>query len=80
MKVLAYRRWDSDRCPRCGTFPADWLDERGRVKLDPPHGARRVKCYGCQEIHEIQQDLGDDPTVRVVMGPPLHPDERAAWR
>lgn len=35
------------RCPHCGTFPDDYLDEEGKQKDIPPNIPYSIRCYGC---------------------------------
>lgn len=39
--------FEAKRCPHCGTFPEDYLDEDGRQKDTPPHVPMAFRCYGC---------------------------------
>lgn len=77
-KAIAYRRWDSARCGQCGTFPDEWLDERGRVMADPPWEPEVVSCEGCRQIDETRKQIADEgvPGLQVRLVPP-RPDEES---
>lgn len=67
-KALAFQRFESARCPQCGTFPNAWLDDAGRLLPDPPFEAELVACYGCRAVAEVQdraqQEAPDDSGLR----------------
>jgi hypothetical protein len=75
-KLLAFRQWNADRCPGCGTFPNDWINDLGRLVDDPPFEAYAIACNGCRAIDMTQRDLPkDDPGYRVKLRTvSLHPD------
>lgn len=69
MNVIAYRMRESKRCPSCGTFPDEWLDDKGRVLMHAPYEAELVACQGCRELAVVQEevDKAKDPGVRAVL-------------
>jgi hypothetical protein len=73
-KALAYQRWTAARCPQCGSFPDEWLDERGRLLIDPPYEAEIVSCNGCRAVAEVQEEAHrhdpDDKGLRVRLTVP----------
>jgi hypothetical protein len=50
--AIAYREYEASICPRCGTNPADWLDEKGELVEPPPYLVTSVRCYGCVSLEE----------------------------
>lgn len=51
-KAISYMQWKKKFCPRCGTDPAEWLDERGRTVEPPPFVATTNVCHGCATLEE----------------------------
>lgn len=37
-----------ERCPRCQTFPEDWVDDEGFPLERPRFMAMQLRCHGCE--------------------------------
>lgn len=61
--ALAYERWQAERCPRCGTFPAEWLDDKGKFLEDEPYEVIAHECPGCDLLkrHEHHENTRSKP-------------------
>jgi hypothetical protein len=64
-KAIAYQRWMSEQCPRCGTREADWKDDRYAYVVHTHH------CPGCEllETEGRQEEEEREPGVSVVLLP-----------
>ena len=76
--ALAWRRWEAQRCPSCGTRRQDWWDDAGRPRMDPPLEAITDRCGGCHALElardSIAEGEGKGVHVRFRAAPP--PDRR----
>jgi hypothetical protein len=63
-KALAWMLYERSRCPRCGTFPEEWLDEDGRNVEPPPYYLRTRACLGCATLEPIEDRLRKDKRDR----------------
>ena len=57
LKVLAYMQWKGSICPNCGTRNEDWVDERGRLLDEPKYEAATYKCYGCEQLDMLREQI-----------------------
>jgi hypothetical protein len=57
------------RCPGCGTYPEEWMDDRGIPKNPPPYVIDDKRCYGCLTIqeHKSREDVKND-TAGLLVG------------
>lgn len=57
---MAYTIRERNRCPRCGTFPDKWLDERRRENIaNPPYQLRKDHCWGCENMEMERKQIPD---------------------
>ncbi|MEM9611144.1 MAG: hypothetical protein AAGA99_27305 [Actinomycetota bacterium] len=59
-QALEWKRHHAELCPRCGTNPKDWRDERGRHLDPPPFEAKAVHCFGCDEVDALYESIKSD--------------------
>jgi hypothetical protein len=57
--AMEYELHSGERCPGCGTFPSDWLDEKGQHKEPQPFLAHTVNCLGCEALAEARDKIPD---------------------
>lgn len=58
-KVLAFRRWERDLCPRCATREKDWFGDDGEPLVPAPLEAVLRRCPGCAEVGRLQSFAQD---------------------
>jgi len=56
-KLIAWLIYSKSRCPRCGSFPDDWVDSEGKEVEPPPMYVHSRKCVGCANIRSIEDRL-----------------------
>lgn len=56
-KAVAYEWLLREQCPRCGTLPEDWVDERNRPLDEPVWAAVARHCHGCDEMERLQEKV-----------------------
>jgi len=64
-KALQWALAEGQKCPHCGTVPADWLDANGRYVFPDPYVVRVNACVGCQILEEEKkaaEKTGEDMT------------------
>ncbi len=57
--AIEYELHNAERCPHCGTFADEWLDDKGRHKEPQPYIAHTVNCLGCEAIAESRERIPD---------------------
>jgi uncharacterized Zn finger protein len=70
-KALAWLVHENSKCPGCGQFPEEWIDEQGRIKIPTPKIARAITCYSCATVQERQRavDNNDRETTYISLVP-----------
>jgi len=59
-KALAWMLHEGEKCPGCGTFPSEWLDDEG-YPVDPePYDPKSLLCVGCKTLAEKQEEIPED--------------------
>lgn len=62
-KAIAWMLDQSSRCPGCGTYPSDYLDDDG-LPVDPPPGyANSVRCLACKRIKELREEVPEEESA-----------------
>lgn len=59
-KALAWMEYERTRCPRCGTFPDEWLDEEGIPHDVDPYQVYSVRCLGCVTMGDEMEAAKND--------------------
>lgn len=67
--AVAFMLWSerdkAERCQRCGTKEADWVDPvSGKELRDPKWRAVVRRCVGCGELQEVESEDVDDGRPR----------------
>lgn len=52
--ALAWMLDKAEKCGRCGSYPGEWVDEKGRKVQPPPMFARTHQCLGCVTIRATE--------------------------
>ncbi len=56
-KALSWLIHENSKCPGCGQFPSEWVDEEGRIRIPTPMVARAIACYACATVQERQRGI-----------------------
>lgn len=59
-KAISYTAWKGKFCQKCGTDPAEWLDENGEAVEPPPYVAVTHICLGCATLEEQRETVPKD--------------------
>jgi hypothetical protein len=77
-KAIAWALHKGQQCKQCGTFPDEWLDEKGMPVDPPPYMAGSEICLGCAELDAKRKELPDgrETQYRLHLRPwrPQEPD------
>lgn len=80
-KVLAWQLYSRSKCPRCGSFPDEWVDSEGREVTPPPMYAHTRRCFGCATLGLIEDRLRKEnrhdttPYLSILPPDPREDDE-----
>jgi hypothetical protein len=53
-KAVDYELVLREQCPRCGTLPEEWVDEKGRPLDEPLMTPVLRHCQGCEEVEKME--------------------------
>lgn len=57
--ALAWAAEERATCPGCGSKPADWYDEDGKLRYPPPFVAIPIRCPACEAKGQLDRTLSD---------------------
>lgn len=64
---ISYMVYRGTRCPNCGTFPEDWLDEKGEHIEPTPYVPKSVACLGCETLEETRAQIPDNRRQSIIV-------------
>lgn len=64
--ALAWLIDKSSRCPKCGTYSDDWIDDEGRASEPPPYYVETHRCYGCVAIDDALEEVEPDQRMSIT--------------
>lgn len=59
-KSIAWMLDERAKCPECGTYPDEWLDDSGRDVDPPPYVTEIVRCIGCVHQDDAHKRIPKD--------------------
>jgi hypothetical protein len=57
--AIEYELHAGERCPNCGTFPDEWLNDKGQPHTVDPYIAHTVNCLGCETLSAARDEIPD---------------------
>lgn len=63
--ALAWLIEKNSKCPRCGTYQEEWIDEEGKSLEPMPYSVEVDRCYGCLAVDEAMDHVPQDQRMSV---------------